>query len=89
MIGGVKNVDTVISGHTPLGSCSDLKEYAEFTKDFVTFAENPMKAGKSADQAAAQYKVPAKFKGYVISGNETFGNAKDNMQIAYTELKKK
>ena len=33
--------------------------------------------------------VPAKFKGYVISGNETFGNAKENMQIAYTELKKK
>jgi glyoxylase-like metal-dependent hydrolase (beta-lactamase superfamily II) len=89
VVAGVKNVDTIINGHIPVGSFNDLKEYAEFTQDFVTFAENAVKAGKTADQAAAQYKVPAKFKGYVISGNETFGNAKENMQLAYTELKKK
>ena len=89
VVAGVKNVDTIINGHIPVGSFNDLKEYAEFTQDFVTFAENAVTAGKTADQAAAQYKVPAKFKGYVISGNETFGNAKENMQIAYTELKKK
>ena len=89
VVAGVKNVDTIINGHIPVGSFDDLKEYAEFTQDFVTFAENAVKAGKTVDQAAAQYKVPARFKGYVISGNETFGNAKDNMQIAYTELKKK
>jgi len=89
VVAGVKNVDTIINGHIPVGSFNDLKEYAEFTQDFVTFAENAVKAGKTVDQAAAQYKVPARFKGYVISGNETFGNAKDNMQIAYTELKKK
>jgi len=89
VVAGVKNVDTIINGHIPVGSFNDLKEYAEFTQDFVTFAENAVKAGKTVDQAAAQYKVPARFKGYVISGNETFGNAKDNMQIAYSELKKK
>jgi len=89
VVAGVKNVDTIINGHIPVGSFNDLKEYAEFTQDFVTFAENAVKAGKTVDQAAAQYKVPARFKGYVISGNETFGNAKENMQIAYTELKKK
>ena len=48
-----------------------------------------MKAGKTVDQAAAEYKVPAKFKGYVVSANEQFGGAKANMEIAYDELKKK
>jgi cyclase len=89
VVAGVKNVDAIINGHIPVGAFNDLKEYAEFTQDFVTFAENAVKAGKTVDQAAAEYKVPAKFKGYVVSANEQFGNAKENMQIAYTELKKK
>ena len=88
MVDGVKNVDAVISGHIPVGTWNDLKEYAEFTQDFVTFAERHQ-GRQDVDQAAAEYKVPAKFKGYVVSVNETFGNAKANMQIAYTELKKK
>jgi hypothetical protein len=82
-------VDTIINGHIPVGTFNDLKEYAEFTQDFVTYAETAVKSGKTADQAAAQYKVPARFKGYVASANEQFGNAKANMEIAYKELKKK
>ena len=89
VIAGVKNVDTIINGHIPVGTWNDLKEYAEFTKDFVAFAEREIKAGKTADQAAAEYKVDPKYKGYVVSVNPQFGNAKANMQIAYNELKKK
>ena len=37
-----------------------------------------MKAGKTVDQAAAEYKVPAKFKGYVVTVNEQFASAKTN-----------
>ena len=48
-----------------------------------------MKAGKTVDQAAAEYKVDPKYKGYLVSVNPQFGNAKANMQIAYDELKKK
>jgi len=84
----VPNVDTIISGHIPVGTLNDLKEYAEFTKDFVTFAETSMKAGKSLDQAAGEYKVPVRFKGYVPSINPGFVNVKGNLQIAYNELKK-
>jgi len=50
----VKNVDAIINGHIPIGTWNDLKEYAEFTKDFVAYAERSMKAGKSLDQAAAE-----------------------------------
>jgi hypothetical protein len=68
---------------------TDLKEYADFTKDFVSFAEAEMKAGKTVDQAAADYKVAPKYKGYVASVNPQSGGAKPNMQIAYDEMKKK
>ena len=65
-----------------------MKEYADFSQDFVTFARNQMKAGKTVDQAAAEYKVPAKFKGYVVTVNEQFASAKSNVKVVYDELKK-
>jgi glyoxylase-like metal-dependent hydrolase (beta-lactamase superfamily II) len=89
VIGGVKNVDTIINGHIPVSTWTDLKEYAEFTKEFVEFAEAEMKAGKSVDQAAAEYKIAPKYKGYIASANPQWGGAKANMQIAYDEMKKK
>jgi glyoxylase-like metal-dependent hydrolase (beta-lactamase superfamily II) len=88
LLGGVKNVDTIINGHIPVSSWNDLKEYQQFLADFAAFAEKEMKAGKTADQAAAEYKVDPKFKGYVASENPMFGGPKPNMEIAYKELKK-
>jgi cyclase len=88
VIAGVRNVDTIINGHIPVGTWNDLKEYADFSRDFVAFAEREMKAGKTVDQAAAEYKVDPKYKGYLVSVNPQFGSAKANMQIAYDELKK-
>ena len=87
-IATVKNVDTIINGHIPVSTWNDLKEYAQFTKEFVEFAEKELKAGKTVDQAAAEYTVDPKFKGYVASVNPAF-SAKANMQIAYDEMKKK
>ncbi len=83
----IKNVDTVITGHTPLLKWNDLQEYADFSKDFVAWAQAEMKAGKTVDQAAAEYKVPAKYKGYT-AGVGSVGGAKGNTQAVYDELKK-
>lgn len=85
----VKNVDTIINGHIPISTWNDLKEYADFSQDFVTWGQSEMKAGKTVDQAAAEYKVAAKFKGYKVTVNESFVSAKGNLQILYDELKKK
>ncbi len=85
----VKNVDTIINGHIPVSTWNDLKEFAAFTKEFAAFAESAMKAGKTVDQAAAEYKLDPKYKGYVVSVNPAFGGAKANLQIAYDEMKKK
>ena len=89
VVAGVKNVDTIINGHIPVGTWNDLKEYADFTKDFVAWAQSELKARKTVDQGASEYKVPDKYKGYVASVNPQFGGAKPNLQIAYDEMKKK
>jgi cyclase len=87
-VGTVKNVDTIINGHIPIATWDELKEYADFSQDFVNFARNEVKVGKTVDQAAAEYKVPARFKGYVVTVNEQFASAKTNIQAVYDELKK-
>jgi len=64
----IKNVDTIINGHMPAPTTpADLKEYEEYVRDFVTYAQNQKKAGKSVDEAAAGYKVPDRFKGYTAA----------------------
>ncbi|HET9359823.1 MAG TPA: MBL fold metallo-hydrolase, partial [Vicinamibacterales bacterium] len=85
----VPNVDTVIPGHIPVASINELKEYANFTRDFVNYARASMQAGKTVEQAAKEYTVDPKYKGYVVSVNPAFGSAQANLEIAYTELKGK
>jgi glyoxylase-like metal-dependent hydrolase (beta-lactamase superfamily II) len=83
----IKNVDTIIGGHTdhPM-AFEDLKEYAAFNNDFITWVQGEIKAGKSVDDAAMEFKIPEKYKGYTVS---TFlGGIKGNIQLAYNELKK-
>ena len=53
-----KNVDNVITGHTPLLPWSDLREYAEFSGDFVAFARSQVKAGKSVDKRRLNIDFP-------------------------------
>ncbi len=84
---GIKNVDTIITGHSPRMTPADLKQYAAFNDSFVTWVRDEIKAGKSVDAAAAEYKVPAQYSGYTVS---TFlGGIKNNIQIAYNELGQK
>jgi cyclase len=87
VVSTMHNVDTIITGHTPVLTWSELREYAEFNRDFVSWAREQIKAGKSVDQAAGEYRVPAKYKGYSISANPQFGDAKGNTEIVYKELK--
>jgi cyclase len=86
VIDTVKDVDTIINGHIPVSTWNDLVTFRDFNADFVTYAQNAIKAKKSLDQAAKEYTVPAKFTGYKASENPTFGGAKPNLEIAYKEL---
>jgi cyclase len=88
VVSTIKGVDTVITGHTPVLTWNDLREYADFNRDFVSWAQAQIKAGKSVGEATAAYQVPAKYKGYAVSPNPQFGDAKANVEIVYKELKK-
>jgi len=85
----VKNVDTIINGHIPVSTWNDLRDYADFTRDFVAHAEASIKAKKTVEQAAAEYKVAPKYRGYVVTIAEGFVSPKGNLQMAYDELMKK
>lgn len=88
VVAGIQNVDTVITGHTPVLTWNDFREYADFNREFVSWAREQIKAGKPAGQAAAEYRVPARFTGYTVSPNAQFGDAKANTEIVYKELQK-
>jgi cyclase len=80
-IAGVKNVDTVIPGHSPMQTPADLQTFQRFVADLVSHATNESKAGKSVDEATASFKVD-KYAGYK---NE---RVKAAIQNVYDEMKK-
>ena len=78
VVSGIKNVDTVITGHStttmgsgpgvsfvrsnPVMKWADLQEYADFMRDFVAAAEAARKSGKSVDEAVNGLRLPEQYK---------------------------
>jgi len=85
----VKGVDTVINGHNSTTTTwADVKQFAEFNQDFLTWAEGQLKAGKTPEQAAAEWKVPAKYEGYSSQAPQLFGGLAGRIQRLQEEMKK-
>ncbi|MGE0360784.1 MAG: MBL fold metallo-hydrolase [Vicinamibacterales bacterium] len=80
VVAGVKNVDTVIPGHSTVMTWQDLVEFGDFTRAFLTAVQTAKKAGKTADQAAAELSLPDRFKAYTMT------RAKDNVATIYKQL---
>ena len=49
----IKNVDTIITGHSTQMTMADLKEYIAFNRDFLNDVRTAKAAGKSIDEIAA------------------------------------
>jgi cyclase len=81
VIAGIKDVDTIIPGHSPMMTPKDLEMFQRFTADLLSFSIDAMKSGKSVDDATAAFKVD-KYPGYK---NE---RVKAAIQTIYDELKK-
>jgi glyoxylase-like metal-dependent hydrolase (beta-lactamase superfamily II) len=81
---GIKGVDSVITGHSTVMTWADLEEYARYNKDFLAWVRDEMKAGKSAEAAAAEYKIPESYAGYANNPERV----KLNVGVIYDELKK-
>ena len=63
-IATIKDVDTIIPGHSPLMAPKDLQEYQRYTADLLSAAESAKKAGKSSEAAAASINLTAKYPDY-------------------------
>src|SRR5437016_3867177 len=80
-LAAVKDVDTLIVGHSPLRKPAELQEYQRFMTEFVAAVRNANKSGKSVEEAAASINLNSKYPGYK---NERYKMA---IQVIYDELK--
>jgi cyclase len=78
----ITNVDTIITGHGPQMTMADLREYAQFNKDFLAYVQSGARAGKTADAIASEYTVPGKYQGYQAAE----ARVKSNVQVILAEL---
>jgi glyoxylase-like metal-dependent hydrolase (beta-lactamase superfamily II) len=81
---GVRNVDTIITGHSVQMTIADLQQYAEFNRDFLAFVQAGKKNGKSVDEIAAGWQAPARYTGY---GTPDAARLKGNIEAILNELK--
>ena len=78
----LKNVDTIITGHSTQMTMADLKEYIAFNREFLNDVQTAKRAGKSVDDIAASWKMPAKYAGYApVDANRL----KNNARLAFSE----
>ena len=79
----IKNVDTIITGHSTQMTWAELKEFADFNRDFVNDVRTAKAAGRTVDEIANTWKVPAKYAGY---GTPQPARLKANVEVVYNEL---
>jgi glyoxylase-like metal-dependent hydrolase (beta-lactamase superfamily II) len=61
---GIKDVDTVIPGHSTLMTMEDIRLHSEFLRDFAAAIREAKRAGRSIDEAANSWARPAKYPQY-------------------------
>jgi cyclase len=81
--GKVAGVDNVITGHSTVMTIADLREYAQFNKDFLADVRLGVTAGRPVEEIAAGWKINDKYKGYQIAEPRL----KANVQVIANELK--
>ena len=81
------NVDSIITGHGAVMTTKDLHEFADFIREFVKAVRDGKKAGRSVDEIAATWTLPAKFTGYTAPTPQQMPRVRSDVELAYQELK--
>lgn len=81
---GLKNVDTIITGHSTQMTMADLRQYAEFNRDFVSAVREAKKAGRSVDEFSKTWTIPPTYTGYSQPQAERL---RANVEVVYNEVK--
>ena len=83
-----KSVDQIINGHMPAQTTiADLKEFAQFNADLVAYGRAGLKAGKTPEQLAAEWKLPEQYKGYSAQVSTMMGGLAGRFQLLQQESK--
>jgi glyoxylase-like metal-dependent hydrolase (beta-lactamase superfamily II) len=78
-----KNVDSIITGHSTVMTPNDLREYAEFNRDFLNTVREAKKSGRSVDEIVKAWTMPEKYKGYAAPQP---ARVQTNVENVYKEL---
>jgi hypothetical protein len=81
-------VDTVITGHSTVMKWGDFVQYGEFNRMYLDAARAALKAGKTPEQATAEFALPDRFQGYDIAPSAR-GGPGGNFAVIFNELQGK
>jgi glyoxylase-like metal-dependent hydrolase (beta-lactamase superfamily II) len=80
----VKDVDTIITGHSTQMTPGDLREFSEFVRDFVEAVRQGKAGGQTVEQIAQAWKAPDKYAGYAAPQP---ARLRSNVQVVFDEIK--
>jgi glyoxylase-like metal-dependent hydrolase (beta-lactamase superfamily II) len=78
------DVDTIITGHSSTMTPNDLREWAEFNDDFLNAVREGKQAGRTVDDIAKSWTMPAKYQGYAAPDAT---RVRANVEVIYKELR--
>jgi len=79
----IRNIDTIITGHSTQMTWSDLAEWAAFNRDFLEAVRTGHSAGETVDEIATSWTIPAKYAGYDAANPVSVTR---NVQVIVDEL---
>jgi len=79
----IQNVDTIITGHSTQASWADLYEWAAFNRDFLAMVRTGRSEGKTVDEIANSWTMPAKYSDYAAPNA---AGVRRNIQVIVDEL---
>jgi hypothetical protein len=84
-VAALPNIDTVITALAATTmTMADVKEYADFNRDFVQAVQAAKKSGRTVDDVVSAWKVPERFKGYA---QPMPARLKPNVEVVWNETK--
>ena len=81
----IRNVDTIITGHSTQATWAELNEWAAFNRDFLEMVRAGRSAGRTVDEIANGWTIPTKYVGYAPSNPV---GVKRNIQVIVDELER-
>jgi glyoxylase-like metal-dependent hydrolase (beta-lactamase superfamily II) len=78
-----RNAEIIISGHGPQFTAADLRDFVELNREFLADMRTAKAAGKTIDEVAATWKIPAKYAGW---GAADPNRLRNNIRLAYAEM---